>query len=143
MRLQNAILRRVLPMTRPLRRQIQQSSEKKTGAEAATVDSGCELNKTINKNWISYGFDHKSYERDRNAMHSIMFMSITVCLVFGGFYLTYVPDFNLRDWSTREAFLQLKHREDCGLPLIDPNLIDPAKITLPNDEDVCDEDIII
>lgn len=43
----------------------------------------------------------------------------------------------------REAYLQLHRREKLGLPLVDKNLIDPAKIELPSDEELGDTEIII
>lgn len=43
---------------------------------------------------------------------------------------------SLEDWSLREAFLELDRREALGLPLIDPNLVDPSKIQLPTDEEL-------
>ncbi|XP_017785258.1 PREDICTED: NADH dehydrogenase [ubiquinone] 1 beta subcomplex subunit 11, mitochondrial [Nicrophorus vespilloides] len=95
------------------------------------------------KNWVSYGFDHKSKEADRNALHSIMFISVTGCLVLGGYYFMYLPDYNLRDWSQREAFLELQRREAAGLPAICKDLIDPSNIVLPTDEELGDTEIII
>uniref|UniRef100_A0A7R9I294 NADH dehydrogenase [ubiquinone] 1 beta subcomplex subunit 11, mitochondrial n=1 Tax=Timema bartmani TaxID=61472 RepID=A0A7R9I294_9NEOP len=59
------------------------------------------------------------------------------------FIFAYVPDFQLRDWAQREAFLELRRREQLGLPPIDRNLIDPEKITLPTDEELGDTEIII
>lgn len=47
------------------------------------------------------------------------------------------------DWAQREAYLQLRHREAEGLPLIDPNLVDPEKIELPDDEELGKTEIII
>ncbi|EFA10819.1 NADH dehydrogenase [ubiquinone] 1 beta subcomplex subunit 11, mitochondrial-like Protein, partial [Tribolium castaneum] len=99
--------------------------------------------KVEHKNWVSYGFDAKGKESDRTAMHSIMFASVTLCLVCGGYFMMYAPDYNLKDWSQREAFLELRRREKMGLPLVDPNLIDPAKIQLPSDEELGDTEIII
>lgn len=34
--------------------------------------------------------------------------------------------------------MELDRRERLGLPLIDPNLVDPAKIDLPTDEELGD-----
>lgn len=95
------------------------------------------------KNWVSYGYEYTSKEDDRNAMHSIMFASVTLCLTVGGFFFAYMPDYSLRDWAQREAFLELKRREAKGLPLIDPNFIDPAKIKLPSDEELGNIEIIV
>lgn len=48
-----------------------------------------------------------------------------------------------KDWTQREAYLQLHRREKLGLPLVDKNYIDPAKIELPSDEELGDTDIVI
>ncbi|XP_018574069.1 NADH dehydrogenase [ubiquinone] 1 beta subcomplex subunit 11, mitochondrial [Anoplophora glabripennis] len=112
--------------------------------ETATVDVCNTPSKTTaEKNWISYGFDYTTKAGDRNALHSIMFGSITLCLVVGGFFLAYMPDYNNRDWAQREAFLELRRREQNGLPLINPNFVDPSKIPLPSDEELGDTEIII
>ncbi|KAG8229917.1 hypothetical protein J437_LFUL008249 [Ladona fulva] len=95
------------------------------------------------KNWMSFGYDIKDQEIDSTAAHATMFVSVTLCLVVGGFYFAYAPDYQLRDWSQREAYLELRHREQNGLPLIDPNYIDPSKIELPSDEELGDTEIII
>lgn len=49
----------------------------------------------------------------------------------------------MREWAQREAYLELARREAAGLPLVDPNLIDPSKIELPTDEELGDTEIII
>ncbi|KAJ8973445.1 hypothetical protein NQ317_003299 [Molorchus minor] len=103
----------------------------------------CKTEPQAEKNWVCYGYDYNSKQADRNAMHSITFASITLCMVVGGFAWMYMPDYNLRDWAQREAFLELRRREQAGLPLIDPNIIDPAKIALPSDEELGDTEIII
>lgn len=119
-------------------------STSKKNNETATVDvCNTSAKTTADKNWISYGFDHTTKAGDRNAMHSIMFASITLCVVVAGFFMAYMPDYNLRDWAQREAFLELRRREQNGLPLVDPNFIDPAKIELPSDEELGDREIII
>lgn len=139
-RLQNSLLRRVVPL---INKRCISTSQKNT-SEAINVSTSTEQCKvTTKKNWVNYGFDTTSEEADRNAVHSILFASITLCIVFGGFILLYIPDYNLRDWAQREAFLELRRREHAGLPLIDPNLIDPAKISLPSDEDLGNTEIII
>ena len=51
--------------------------------------------------------------------------------------------FRLKLWAQREAFLELERREREGLPLIDPNLINPAKMKLPSKEEIGDQEIII
>ncbi|XP_076250035.1 NADH dehydrogenase [ubiquinone] 1 beta subcomplex subunit NP15.6 [Rhynchophorus ferrugineus] len=117
------------------------TSKKNNDTVAAEISSRPARAET--KNWVSYGFDYNSKEVDRNAMHSLLFAGISILLVTGGFYIAYMPDYNLRDWSTREAFLELRRREEAGLPLVDPNLIPPEKIVLPTDEELGDTEIII
>lgn len=51
--------------------------------------------------------------------------------------------FRLRDWAQREAYLTIRDREAKGLPFIDPNMVDPAKMELPSDEELGDFEIII
>jgi NADH dehydrogenase (ubiquinone) 1 beta subcomplex subunit 11 len=112
-------------------------------AEPTNKRETTEITAVSKKNWVSYGFDFKKEEDDRNAMHSAFFFSITLCIVLGGFVFTYYPDVMLRDWSQREAYLELRRREAQGLPRIDRNLIDPSKIVLPSDEELGDTEIII
>ncbi|KAJ8879681.1 hypothetical protein PR048_020289 [Dryococelus australis] len=95
------------------------------------------------KNWMSYGFDFKDRATDRNVMHSTFFTSVTLCLVFGTFIFMYAPDPALHNWAQREAFLELRRREQLGLPLIDRNLVDPAKIELPSEEVLVETEIVI
>lgn len=137
--LQRSLFRRVL---QPINRRLVSTSKKSN--ETAVADAiKTESKKTEHKNWVNYGFDPKNKEEDRTAMHSIMFATVTLCLVCGGYYMMYLPDYNLKDWAQREAFLELRRREKLGLPLVDPNLIDPAKIQLPSDEELGDTEIII
>lgn len=93
--------------------------------------------------WVSYGFDNENKENDRQAMHITFFTCISVVLIFGALIIGYAPDPLLKDWAQREAYLQLRYREENGLPLIDPNLIDPSKFTLPSEEEIVDVEIII
>ncbi|XP_020296473.1 NADH dehydrogenase [ubiquinone] 1 beta subcomplex subunit 11, mitochondrial [Pseudomyrmex gracilis] len=95
------------------------------------------------RKWVSYGFDKTDEALDRHSMHQIFFVAITLVMVLGGTIMAYAPDPAGKDWSQREAYLRLRYREENGLPLIDPNLIDPAKITLPSDEELGDTEIII
>ncbi|XP_056638604.1 NADH dehydrogenase [ubiquinone] 1 beta subcomplex subunit 11, mitochondrial [Diorhabda carinulata] len=135
------LLRRVVPIAG--RRLV--STSKKNNVTAEVIESTKTKSKTVasDQNWISYGYDCTSKEADRNAMHSIFFVSVTLCLVVGGFFWSYIPDYTLRDWSQREAYLELRRREEQGLPLIDPNFIDVNKITLPSDEELEGVEIII
>ncbi|XP_050303327.1 NADH dehydrogenase [ubiquinone] 1 beta subcomplex subunit 11, mitochondrial [Anthonomus grandis grandis] len=134
--------RLVLQKIRPtFQRRLVSTSKKNNDTVVADV---CQASsKKAQTNWISYGYDVNSKVADRSAMHSIMFASITLCLVVGGFVWAYAPDYNLRDWSTREAFLELKRREMAGKPLVDPDFIPAEKIVLPTDEELGNTEIII
>ncbi|KAJ0180522.1 hypothetical protein K1T71_003926 [Dendrolimus kikuchii] len=116
------------------------STSKKNSDSAS---SACESTTEQDKNWVSYGFDYTSKEEDTNAHHASFFFSVTLCLVFGSFAWAYAPDLNLRDWSQREAFLELRRREKAGLPPIDPNFINPKYVKLPSESELCDVEIII
>ncbi|XP_017892321.1 NADH dehydrogenase [ubiquinone] 1 beta subcomplex subunit 11, mitochondrial [Ceratina calcarata] len=98
---------------------------------------------TAEKPWVSYGFHYTDKKFDRQAMHVSFFVLVSICLVFGALGVAYIPDPLLRDWAQREAYIQLRYREENGLPLIDKNLVDPAKITLPSDEELGYTEIII
>ncbi|ELU17977.1 hypothetical protein CAPTEDRAFT_157472 [Capitella teleta] len=95
------------------------------------------------ENWISFGYDFVDRDQDEFAHHTILFFSVTLALVCGGYYLMYAPDYRMREWSQREAYLELARREAKGLPLVDGNLIDVSKITLPPDEDLADVEIVV
>lgn len=95
------------------------------------------------KNWVSWGFDYYDRKNDDNTMHAIMFTSVSLCIVVMAFVYAYHPDFLLRDWCQREAFLVLRRREAAGLEPISRDFIDPALIELPSDEELGDMDIII
>ncbi|XP_030031380.2 NADH dehydrogenase [ubiquinone] 1 beta subcomplex subunit 11, mitochondrial [Manduca sexta] len=114
------------------------STSKKNSDSATTT---CET-ANEDKNWVSYGFDYTSKEKDTNAHNASFFFSVSLCLVIGGACWAYSPDIQLRDWAQREAFLELRRREKAGLPPIDPNFIDPKQVKLP-DEELCDVEIII
>jgi len=97
----------------------------------------------VKKKWVSYGFSEENEEEDRHTLHVTMFVLVTIVFVFGFTVMAYLPDVRGRDWAQREAYLQLRYREEHGLPLIDRNLIDPSKIILPSDEELGDTEIII
>ncbi|XP_076760425.1 NADH dehydrogenase [ubiquinone] 1 beta subcomplex subunit NP15.6 [Xylocopa sonorina] len=95
------------------------------------------------KPWISYGFDWKDKATDRHYMHTIFFAYITVLIIWGGTAMYFFPDPHLRNWARREAYIQLRYREENGLPPIDPNFIDPSLFTLPSDEELGYTKIIV
>ncbi|XP_012138053.1 NADH dehydrogenase [ubiquinone] 1 beta subcomplex subunit NP15.6 [Megachile rotundata] len=97
----------------------------------------------VKRTWTSYGFDDEDEKMDRHYMHQTLFVVISICFVGGAFLIAYMPDPKLKDWAQREAYLQLRYREENGLPLIDPNAVDPSKFTLPSEEELGDMEIII
>lgn len=106
-------------------------------------DCAKEETKPVKRKWVSYGFSEEDEAEDRHALHQTMFVCITIILVLGTTVMAYLPDVRGKDWAQREAYLQLRYREENGLPLIDPNMIDPSKIILPTDEELGDTEIII
>ncbi|WP_278924702.1 hypothetical protein, partial [Pseudophaeobacter profundi] len=85
----------------------------------------------------------KTEDDEYNRMHATFFFYITMTCVGTGFYVYYAPDTNLKDWAQREGFLELRRREQLGLPLVDPNYVDPSTVYLPSDEELGDTEIII
>ncbi|CAL1688135.1 unnamed protein product [Lasius platythorax] len=106
-------------------------------------ESTCQEKTLVKRKWVSYGFSETDEAEDRHTLHVTMFIVVTIVFVLGCTVMAYLPDVRGRDWAQREAYLQLRYREEHGLPLIDPNLIDPSKITLPSDEELGDTEIII
>ncbi|XP_032681721.1 NADH dehydrogenase [ubiquinone] 1 beta subcomplex subunit 11, mitochondrial [Odontomachus brunneus] len=97
----------------------------------------------VKKKWVSYGFSEKDEAEDIHALHQTMFVTVTLCIVLGATIVAYLPDSKGTDWAQREAYLQLRYKEEHGLPRIDPNVVDPSKIYLPSDEELGDMEIII
>uniref|UniRef100_A0A023FNU9 NADH dehydrogenase [ubiquinone] 1 beta subcomplex subunit 11, mitochondrial n=1 Tax=Amblyomma cajennense TaxID=34607 RepID=A0A023FNU9_AMBCJ len=93
--------------------------------------------------WMSYGYSEEDYNMDSDYHHVIMFTSITLVLCFCTFAAMYAPDTNDADWIEREAYLELDRREKLGLPLVDPNLVDPSRINLPSEEELEGFEIIL
>lgn len=114
------------------------TSKKNSDSATTTCDTS-----SGDKNWVSYGFDYNSKEEDTNVHNASFFFSVTLCLVFGGFAWAYAPDVHMRDWTQREAFLELRRREKAGLPPIDPNYVDPNTVNLPSESELSDVEIII
>lgn len=142
-RLQRSLIKRLIQPTISNTRTIS-TSKKNSDTVTATTEAECQpQTQTKSKNWVSFGFYEKDEQLDREATHATFFFAVTLCIVFGGFIYAYMPDYQLRDWSQREAYLEIRRREQAGLPLVDPNLIDPSKFTLPSDEELGDMEIII
>ncbi|XP_066589535.1 NADH dehydrogenase [ubiquinone] 1 beta subcomplex subunit 11, mitochondrial [Prorops nasuta] len=90
------------------------------------------------KYFVSYGYDDEDPVKDRALMHATYFLGITLGIVFGGFLLVYMPKNPIKRWAEREAYLQLRYREEKGLPLVDPNYVDPEVLLrqMPSDEEI-------
>ncbi|NXH11845.1 NDUBB dehydrogenase, partial [Bucco capensis] len=67
-------------------------------------------------------------------MRAAFFTGISIVIVLGSVFLHYLPDHGLQQWARREAELQVRERERQGLPLVQPNYYDPARLTLPPPE---------
>ncbi|XP_050031032.1 NADH dehydrogenase [ubiquinone] 1 beta subcomplex subunit 11, mitochondrial [Dermacentor andersoni] len=93
--------------------------------------------------WISYGYSTEDYHEDSDAHHTIMFTGLSLVVCGAVIAFAYAPDFKNVDWIEREAHLELERREKLGLPLVDPNLIDPSRIVLPSDEELGDFEIVL
>ena len=76
-------------------------------------------------------------------MKGTFFFSVTLCLVFGTFIWSYLPDTQMRDWAQREGYLELRRREAAGLDPINKDYVNASSIELPSDEDLGKTDIII
>merc|ERR1712080_219549 len=96
----------------------------------------------LQKNWRVYGFYPWDRERDRIAGNIGFFIVAASCIIPIWFY-NYMPDYQLKNWATREAYLLLKEREDAGIFPISKDFLDPAKIELPSDEELGEIDIRI
>lgn len=121
------------------------TSDKKrdTATVACPSTTKTESNVATNKNWVSYGFDYKDEANDRSSMKGSFFFSVTLCLVWGTFIWSYLPDTQYRDWSQRQGFLELRRREAAGLEPISRNYFDESSIQLPSDEELGKTEIII
>ncbi|CAI6360859.1 unnamed protein product [Macrosiphum euphorbiae] len=118
-------------------------STSKKNQEVCVTNTELTEHEPQKRNWQSYGFEKEDETEDLNAMHATGFFSITLCIVGGIFMFAYMPDYNYKNWGEREAFLELRRREDQGLPLIDPNYIQPNLIQLPTEEELGDTEIVI
>lgn len=124
-------------------RWISTSNKKSDVSTTATAETEACPIKEEKRHWQSYGFSETSEKEDLTEMNNHGFFLISIGLCLSIFILAYRPEVNLADWSHREAFLELRRREKLGLPLIDPNYVDPATIVLPTDEELGATEIII
>lgn len=87
--------------------------------------------------WQSMGYDYTSPTADKYYYHEAcggFFLAAVYCL----WLWSYGPDFKLKEWSKREAYLRTYKREALGLPLIDKNIVDPDRVVLPTEEELGD-----
>ncbi|XP_051499936.1 NADH dehydrogenase [ubiquinone] 1 beta subcomplex subunit 11, mitochondrial [Apus apus] len=67
-------------------------------------------------------------------MRAVFFAGISVAIVLGSVFIHYLPDYGLQQWARREAERLVRERESRGLPLLDSNYYDPARLALPPPE---------
>ncbi|XP_074936415.1 NADH dehydrogenase [ubiquinone] 1 beta subcomplex subunit 11, mitochondrial [Phalacrocorax aristotelis] len=84
-----------------------------------------------NPDWHGFSADPAA---DLANMRAVFIAGISIAIVLGTVFLHYLPDYGLQQWARREAELQIRERESRGLPLLDPNYYDPARLALPPPE---------
>lgn len=131
------------PQLRQTLRAISTSPKNRETVAIPKEQTKTEEAKSSNKNWVSYGFSSTDQAEDRNTMKSSFFFSITLCIVWGTLMWAYLPDIHLRDWSQREAYLELRRREAAGQDPISRDYIDAGKMVLPAEEELGEMEIII
>lgn len=126
-------------------RLISTSQKNRETATAAVSPSKTETQSSVatDKNWVSYGFEFKDQAADRSSMKGSFFFSVTLCLVWGTFVWSYLPDTQMRDWAQREGYLELRRREAAGVEPINKEYVDVSSIQLPEDSDLGNTEIII
>ena len=92
--------------------------------------------------WVSYGPCPHDYKWDRFEFHQYAAAAAWM-LVSMAWIMYYKRDCMRKSWSRREAHLLLQEREAAGLPYVDRNFIDPAKLELPTDEELEGYPVII
>ena len=81
---------------------------------------------------------------DNQQFHFFCFL-IAGMTIYPILFFTYRRDTggHKKNWVRREAMLVLLAREAAGVPLIDRNFVDPAKLELPTDEELDGAEVII
>ena len=100
-------------------------------------------NHDYEKNWVSYGWNHLHKDEDRFLTHFFCFAIITFLFGGSGIIIWYYPDVKYHDWAMREAYLEMHRRKKEGTEYVSRYLVDPAKITLPTEEELEGFEIII
>lgn len=85
------------------------------------------------KNPDFHGYDDDP-EVDAWNMHAVFFFGVSITLVLGTTFVAYVPNYKMIEWARREARMLVRHREASGLPIMESNYFDPAKINLLEDD---------
>merc|ERR1711976_452649 len=110
------------------------STEAASGAKPRSQEELSKMvGETMKKQWKSYGL----YQHDKKLDYFEYHASVFVCAIFcvGICWFNYYRrDYSYRDWARREAMLLLLEREEQGLPYINRNYADPAKLELPTNE---------
>ena len=96
----------------------------------------------ILQRWTSYGVIPYDQKWDRIEFHQFT-AAASFMLVSIGFWTYYKRDCMKKSWARREAHLLMQEREAAGLPYVDRNFINPAKLELPTDEELEGYPIII
>ncbi|XP_002739536.1 NADH dehydrogenase [ubiquinone] 1 beta subcomplex subunit 11, mitochondrial-like [Saccoglossus kowalevskii] len=84
--------------------------------------------------YVGHGFSNDPF-MDSLTAKLTFFCSISIFLVFVTLFAHYMPDTTGRVWSAREAERVVAEREAMGQPLINPNFVDPDRISLPDDDE--------
>lgn len=87
--------------------------------------------------WKPLGFDYQNPVHDKYAYHEMLGGSVFFFML-GLWMWSYAPDWKLREWARREAWLRTHKREALGLPLIDRYVVDPDRVVLPTEEELGD-----
>lgn len=92
--------------------------------------------------WRPLGFDYTNPLADKYYYHELLGGFLVIGGTFFWLWL-YAPDYRFKDWARREAFLRVHKREALGLPLIDPDVIDPDRVHLPTEEEIGDFEVTL
>jgi len=114
-----------------------------------TPPSQEEISKWVEKemegNWQSYGYDYNDQKIDAQKNAVWMFALISIGMVCSIMVQAHQPDRKHRDWAIREAYLLLREREAAGVEPLSRDLIDPQKVLdhLPSDEELKEMGVVI
>ncbi|KAJ7317575.1 hypothetical protein JRQ81_003737 [Phrynocephalus forsythii] len=86
------------------------------------------------KNPDYHGFDSDP-EVDLWNMRAAFFCGLSLMIVLGTAFVSYLPEKGMKSWARREAERQVMEREAQGLPVMDYYYFDPSKIVLPPEEE--------